>query len=307
MVQMEKIPGFRKPEALNTEESRMLRDFSPYVRQSGNQWRPRWEIADRKLLDYLLVFIASGEGVFSLEGRAFPVAAGDAVLIPPDTLHAMRGTSEKMHCVYLHFDLIYDPGRSCWDACIPAGTKKLSAFREFMHPKIDDPFWTGINGKLPLVNPDSVKNLMIRICSLHCNGRADNAVRISGIMLELLTEIREQISQSAGKTELNRAGLLAAGKYITEHPDAALNIKKLAAKSGLSESHFRRLFRQVHGIPPKTMHQQARVRKACELLTYWNLNVSETAERLNFPSIYSFSRTFKNVIGVSPVQYRKIR
>jgi len=305
MSEKEKIPGFRESEALSAEDSWILHNLSPYLRQSGNQWRPRWNMKGRKLLDYLLVFIASGEGVFTLDNETFPVTSGDAVLIPPDTLHGMSGTSEKMHCIYMHFDLIYDIKRSHWDACIPSGTRDLSIFEEFMHPKINDPFWKNLKGRLQLINPNIVKALMIRICSLHTAGKAINALRISGILLELLAEIRDQVLENEEKTVLNHDKLIAAGNYITEHPELSINIKKLAKKSGLSESHFRRLFHQVHGISPKTMHLQVRIRKSCELLTYWNMNVSETAEHLNFPSIYSFSRTFKNILGVSPTQYLK--
>ena len=95
MSKKEKIPGFRKSEPLDAKSSWMLKSLSPYLRQSGNQWRPRWQIKSRKLLDYLLVFIASGEGVFTLQDETFPVSTGDAVLIPPDTLHEMSGISKK--------------------------------------------------------------------------------------------------------------------------------------------------------------------------------------------------------------------
>ena len=305
MIRKEKIPGFRKSEPLNAENAYLLSSFSPYIRQSGNQWRPRWQMKSRKLLDYLLVFIGSGEGVFTVGGETFPVAPGDAVLIPPDTPHAMRGTSENMHCIYLHFDLIYDAKRSHWDACIPPGTLDLSEFKELLHPKINDPFWANLHGRLRLTNPNAVKALMIRICSLHTGGKADNALRVSGIMLELLTEIREQLLTNEAKNVLNYDKLIAAGNYLSNNPELCVNIGKLARKSGFSESHFRRLFHQVHGISPKIMHLQVRIRKACELLTYWNLNVSETAERLNFSSVYSFSRTFRSVLGISPTQYLK--
>jgi len=217
----------------------------------------------------------------------------------------MSGTSEKMHCIYLHFDLIYDVKRSHWDACIPPGTRDLSTFKEFMHPKISDSFWGNLKGKLHLSNPNIVKALMIRICSLHTVYKANNALRISGIMLELLAEIRDQVLENEKETVLNYDKLIAAGNYITEHPELSINIKSLAKKSGLSESHFRRLFHQIHGISPKAMHLQVRIRKSCELLTYWNMNVSEAAEHLSFPSIYSFSRTFKNILGISPTQYLK--
>jgi AraC-like DNA-binding protein len=305
MLKKEKIPGYLEFEPLDAGSSWMLNNFRPYLRQSGNQWRPRWHISARKLLDYLLVFVASGEGVFSLDGKVFPVAPGEAVLIPPDTSHSMSGTSEKMHCIYLHFDLIYDPERSSWDACIPAGTLDLSPFKEFIHPEITEPFWGNLKGKLALSNPNVIKALMIRICSLHSSCKSANALRISGILLELLAEIHAQVLENEQKTVLNHEKLTAAASYINEHPELSINIKTLAKKAGLSESHFRRLFHQLYGISPKTMHLQVRIRKSCELLTYWNMNVSETAEQLNFPSIYSFSRTFKNILGISPTQYQK--
>jgi len=305
MLKKEKIPGFRESEAPDAGSIWVLNSFRPYLRQSGNQWRPRWNIGSRKLLDYLLVFIAAGEGIFSVDGDVFPVAPGEAVLIPPDTPHSMSGTSEKMHCIYLHFDLIYAPERSFWDACIPAGTLDLSSFKEFMHPEITDPFWGSLKGKLQLSNPNIIKTLMIRICSLHDNCKAANALRTSGMLLELLAEIQDQLLEHEQKAILNHDKLAAAANYISEHPELPVNIKKLAKKSGLSESHFRKLFHQLYGISPKTMHLQVRIRKSCELLTYWNMNVSETAEELNFPSIYSFSRTFKSILGISPTQYMK--
>ena len=305
MLKKEKIPGFRESESLNTESSWMIANLSPYLRQSGNQWRPRWNMIERKLLDFLLVFIASGEGVFSVNGKSFPVKNGDTIWIPPDTLHSMSGTSEKMHCIYLHFDLIYGAARSHWDACIPPGTKDLSNFKKFMHPEINNPFWKNLRGKLKLTKPDIIKALMIRICSLHTAGKAANALRISGILLNLLAEIHDQVLEHEKATVLNHDKLIAAANYINTHPELPVNIKKLAKDSGLSESHFRRLFHQVNGVSPKAMHLQVRIRKSCELLTYWNMNVSETAEQLNFPSIYSFSRTFKNILGIPPTQYLK--
>lgn len=305
MSKKEKIPGFRESEPLDAESSWVLNTFRPYLRQSGNQWRPRWKIESRKLLDYLLVFIGSGEGVFSVDGEVFPVTSGEAVLIPPDTSHSMSGTSEKMHCIYLHFDLIYDPERSFWDACIPPGTNDLSPFKKFMHPKMTDPFWGQLKGKLELTNPGIIKALMLRICSLHGNCKAANALQASGILLELMAEVQDQVLEHEQMNILNHDKLTEAANYISEHPDLSINIKKLAQKAGLSESHFRRLFHQLYGISPKTMHLQVRIRKACELLAYWNMNVSETAEHLNFPSIYSFSRTFKKILGLSPTQYLK--
>jgi quercetin dioxygenase-like cupin family protein len=39
-----------------------------------------------------LVYVMSGEGTMELRGREFPVRAGDAVRLPPNSLHATRNT-----------------------------------------------------------------------------------------------------------------------------------------------------------------------------------------------------------------------
>ena len=47
-----------------------------------------------------------------------------------------------------------------------------------------------------------------------------------------------------------------------------------------------------------------RVRKACEMLKYSDVSVTEIAESTGFCDIFYFSRMFKKAIGVSPTNYR---
>ncbi len=53
------------------------------------------------------------------------------------------------------------------------------------------------------------------------------------------------------------------------------------------------------------MHRRARIRRACELLAYSNLNVSEIAQQLGFSTVHNLSRAFRALNGVPPTTYRK--
>ena len=130
------IPGERScaPPARPVAES--LEWMQPYVRQSGDEVRTRWAITERKLLDYLLVHVVSGKGLFSVAGRSFQVRANSLVWIPPDTAHEMQCDSDTMHVRFIHFDLIYNRKRSHWDACIPGGTLDLSPWKSLLHPPL---------------------------------------------------------------------------------------------------------------------------------------------------------------------------
>jgi len=52
----------------------------PYVRQTGCGWRSPWLLKNRKILDYLLVFIPQGKGIFKIGDQEFPVESGDLII-----------------------------------------------------------------------------------------------------------------------------------------------------------------------------------------------------------------------------------
>jgi hypothetical protein len=52
--------------------------LKPYVRHCGDETRAAWEVGSRRLLDYLLVYIASGKGQFEIDGVRYGARAGKA-------------------------------------------------------------------------------------------------------------------------------------------------------------------------------------------------------------------------------------
>lgn len=297
------IPGERfisKADPVNAQRYAIL---DPYVRQSGNDWRTPWVLKERKLLDYLLVYIGSGEGTFSILGNSFSVGQGDLVWIPPDTLYAMRGTSDLMNCVYIHFDLVYDPASSHWDACIPGGTTDLSDYNELMHPEVQDPIISGLKGKLSVQNYTRIAQLMKEICVEHKRSVTIPDLRLKGLMFQLLYELLSNSSSLPHKHFYYNQMQDAAGDIL----DAigSLDISALAKKYNLSESHFRRVFREVHGESPGKMYNRNKIREACDKLCYTDMNISEIANAMGYSNVHNFSRAFKEVLNVSPSKYRK--
>jgi AraC-like DNA-binding protein len=304
MTRRPTIPGERSLERPSKLNAARLCTFRPFVRQSGDQWRPRWFLQSRKLLDYLVVFISKGSGRFAVGDECFDVGDNDLIWIPPDTPHEMRGTSSKMHVLFAHFDLVYDPERSHWDACIPGGTRDLSALRRCMHPPIDDPVVSKWRGKIPVTNPAAIEQHLARICFEHGRSPAGAAVRISSLTLQLVDEILRGTQPLSETKPMHVREMEEAATKIRLHARGELDVGELARESGLSESHFRKLFRETYGQSPRSMHRQARIQKACEMLAYSSMNVSEVAFSLGFSTVHNFSRAFREVTGVSPRHYR---
>lgn len=297
------IPGYREIEFPGIVNAQRLMQLRPYVRQSGDSYREPWHLPMRKLLDFLLVYLGSGRGQFTVGDQTFEVNADDLVWIPPDTPHEMRGFSTRMHCVYLHFDLYYSPERSHWDACIPGGVMDLTPWKKFMHPPVTDPVFGQLRGKLTVRNIDRIKGIMAGVCELHRSGCRGIEVELSGMMLELLMEIASHQTSTAPR-QFYHLKLHEAAGLISQNAEKTFSYEQLARRCALSESHFRKLFREFHGVTPAAMRRRQVMKRACELLVYSEKSISEIAESLGFGSIYAFSRAFTTTMRISPRQYR---
>ena len=77
-------------------------------------------------------------------------------------------------------------------------------------------------------------------------------------------------------------------------------LTELAEMCGYSESHFRRLFRDVVGVTPKQYIKKTKMEYALYLLRDEKLPVKEVAATLGYNDTFEFSKQFKTVYGVSP-------
>lgn len=106
--------------------------------------------------------------------------------------------------------------------------------------------------------------------------------------------------------EINKYKIIEdAEEYLEKNVFAeGVNIAEIAEKSNISEVYFRRLFKEKYNISPHEYINQQRIKKAKELLLYDNFNISEIAQACGYNSIYSFSRAFKTIVGLSPSDFK---
>jgi AraC-like DNA-binding protein len=93
-------------------------------------------------------------------------------------------------------------------------------------------------------------------------------------------------------------------KVIRANLYANLSIKELALLPHLSESSFKRKFKEVFKQSPKKYITKKKLAKAAELLKSQNHRVSEIAYEVGFDSVATFNRNFTIEFGKSPTDYR---
>jgi AraC-like DNA-binding protein len=83
-----------------------------------------------------------------------------------------------------------------------------------------------------------------------------------------------------------------------------MNLKSLAGHVALSVSHYAALFQQKTNNSPVNYFIFLKMQHACMLLENTQLSVKQVAAELGYSDPFHFSRTFKNVMGVSPKGFR---
>ncbi|MEU8383244.1 AraC family transcriptional regulator [Streptosporangium sp. NPDC048865] len=84
-----------------------------------------------------------------------------------------------------------------------------------------------------------------------------------------------------------------------------LDVPALARIAHVSEAHFTRTFRATFGETPHRYLQRRRVERAMSLLRDTDRSVTDICFQVGFGSLGTFSRTFRDIVGRSPREYRK--
>ena len=90
------------------------------------------------------------------------------------------------------------------------------------------------------------------------------------------------------------------------HYHKDLTIANVAVHTKVSDRYLRRLFSQSMNISPVDFLTQTRLNKAVEILRTTELSIKEICFKCGFKSPQYFSRIFRQQLGISPKDIRKL-
>ena len=106
-------------------------------------------------------------------------------------------------------------------------------------------------------------------------------------------------------TEQSNRRLLRARDAMDRAYARPLDIPALAHIACVSEAHFIRSFRATFGETPHRYLQRRRVERSMFLLRETDRSVTDICYDVGFGSLGTFSRTFRDIVGEAPSEYRK--
>lgn len=94
--------------------------------------------------------------------------------------------------------------------------------------------------------------------------------------------------------------------WIEHNLDQSLTLDTIAAKSGYSKWHLQRLFKSFTGQTLGTYTRQRRLTMAATELRLTQNSVLRIADKYQFDSQQTFTRTFKKQFKTTPAVYRRL-
>lgn len=102
---------------------------------------------------------------------------------------------------------------------------------------------------------------------------------------------------------MNRSMLRARDAMDRDYAQP-LDVPALANIAYVSPAHFSRTFRTTFGETPHRYLQRRRVERAMFLLVQTDLSITDICLDVGFNSLGTFSRTFTEIVGAPPSQFR---
>ncbi|WP_256761976.1 AraC family transcriptional regulator [Cohnella sp. WQ 127256] len=92
-------------------------------------------------------------------------------------------------------------------------------------------------------------------------------------------------------------------KYIHDHYDQEIYVKKLADIAHLSTDRYTTLFKRITDTTPLQYLNTFRLQKACELMKHTHLNIQQISSLVGFEDQLYFSRMFKKAYRMTPTEF----
>ncbi|MCH5335210.1 MAG: AraC family transcriptional regulator [Alistipes sp.] len=233
----------------------------------------------RRLNEYQLIYIVSGEGDYKDERSEIEVREGQLIVLRPGRWHTYRPRSRTGWTEYY----IGIRGR------VPARLiKRIFGDRTVVQPGVNDELVQLFRSALTAADPECTMTRSL-LCGI--------AFHILGLLDNILT--RKDSGDDRIMTIVNKIKVLLAENIAHD-----VDIRELAHRVNISYSWLRKIFRDCTGYPIARYMRMLRLQRAQHLLTNTSLPVKEISFMTGFASPEYFHNTFRRATGLTPADYR---
>ncbi len=250
-------------------------------------WKPSGkevQLADRILLFYCI----EGEITVRLSYQNNRMHKGDILLVRAGVEYTVGGTSGSVcGCASYSMNLFDE---------LVSGTQML-----FYCNSVQDT--TG--------SYSEIRNLFFRLTAAYADRKGADLLRMDALLLRILECLvknyrrLDDVYEEEGNTGTeDDPRVMRIKQYVVTHLAEKISLDELARPMHLSVSTLSRLFKKATGMYFSAYLVSLRVKVSENLLAHTDKNLTQIASLSGFSDSSSFSRSFRQVHGISPSDFR---
>lgn len=265
----------------------------------GESWRrPYGEgISDLHFHNYMEIGICyEGYGKSTLRDNVNIFRGGVISIIPPNYPHHNETEpGETAFWEWMYFDM----------------DSVLQDMKNLSCSKLDTESITGaLNGSALFFQQDEHRKISSTILEIRdeCDKRAYMyREKLRGLLQSFTVELLRihNVQEELPRKSPRNFQIAPALAYAKDHYHEEIRVRDLARACNMSESHFRRIFRECMNMPPNDLINVVRIREAGKLLLKSHISMEEVAYRVGYTNVSTFNRNFKRMMGITPYQWKK--
>ncbi len=245
-------------------------------------------------------YIARGSIVHTFGGEAATLRRGDYFIVDYGTRHQYRAIGDEPPEI---INLLFYP------EFVDRTLHKQDSFENVVNSYLIRFRYRSLNHSpagLAFHDADgALYAILQRILQEYERKEAGHLEYIRCLVVEMLILIMRHIGKKE-KSIPESDVILQITDHIKNNYTQRLRLGAFAEKYNYSLSHLSKKFREETGQTFMEYLQRIRMEQACKLLEENALTVSEIAEAVGYGDLKFFQKVFKETLGVSPGQFRKM-
>ncbi len=230
--------------------------------------------------NYVIHYILSGKGIFSIDGKTYELESGSGFLIPPGEL-AFYQADEKEPWTYIWVGF--------------SGNKAQKHIYDI-----------GLSGHVPIFHSKEQEGLYacVRDMMEHNTYGGANELRRVGQLYVFLSMLTKENAVER-EVEKDNQYVKRAIEFIQSNYHIPIKVMDIADYVCLNRSYLYRLFLETTKMSPHLFLSRYRITKAAELLLTSSLSIESICYSVGYKDPFVFTKAFKEMLGMSPTTYRK--
>ena len=242
--------------------------------------------------DLEIYYVEDGDYEFYIGRTSISLHSGDMCVVSPGTEHSIRSTSPKAK--------FYSIGIAMRLLSLDEG--------HFFQKSFLEPLGQGLLEFDPVVHPTDrdYNSFYMPVERIVRSWKQRDKVIMYGSAVSICCTL---LQRSAPKTEKpagfskEHDAIQQCIVYMQKNYMHKITLEQLAELSNLHPNYLCTLFHKYTGASPMSYLSGMRMQRARRLLRETDLSVRQVAEKTGFNSASFFSKRFKAVMGIPPVEY----